>query len=107
MSFLGPHTVNVELLIMWTVVQPVSVFSELEFGYTYNIDFFIIFQMRLDFTSFVITGPNTVTTSVASALVSPKLGTGFAYTGSCLTDLFTVSDSHVPPLCGTLTGEHG
>ena len=63
--------------------------------------------MRLDFTSFVITGPNTVTTSVAAALVSPKLGTGFAYTGSCLTDLFTVSDSHVPPLCGTLTGEHG
>ena len=35
-------------------------------------------------------------------------GKKFNYAGTCFTDLFTVSgDVGVPPLCGSLSGEHG
>ena len=66
--------------------------------------------MRLDFNNFVITGPDTVTTSVAKTLAPgiPIVGKKYSYSGTCLTDVFTVSGtSNVPPLCSTLTGEHG
>ena len=66
--------------------------------------------MRLDFSNFVITGPDTVTTSVAKTLAPgiPISGKQYSYSGTCATDVFTVSGStNVPPLCSTLTGEHG
>lgn len=68
-----------------------------------------ICQMRLDFTSFIITGPSTNTVSEVKVL-GGGLATGgknSAYRGTCFTDTFTVSNSDsVPELCGTLTGEH-
>ncbi len=59
--------------------------------------------MRLDFNTFVITGPTTQTVST------------FKFNGkeanqatSCATDLFKVTNAqNLPELCGTLTGEHG
>ena len=66
------------------------------------------FQIRLDFVSFIITGPNTVTTSVgktANALFVGAQKNAINFSGKCLTDVFTVGGGPgVPPLCGTLTG---
>jgi len=73
-------------------------------------------QIRLDFTTFVITGPSTSTVSthyVVNGHIFPTVGTNAASTrkmskqGSCLTDIFVISDQQsVPEVCGTLTGEH-
>ena len=66
-------------------------------------------QIRLDFDTFVITGPSTNVASVGKQTGGIVTGAGakqFSYKGRCLTDVFTVGGSSVPPLCGTLTGEH-
>ena len=69
--------------------------------------------MRLDLTTFAITGPSTLTVTVGKMVggqVTDGVTTGklFNYAGTCFTDSFTVSGAvGVPPLCGTLSGEHG
>jgi len=68
-------------------------------------------QVRLDFDTFVITGPSTNTASVGKQLgggIIPGAAAGkeFSYQGQCQTDTFTVSGTTVPVLCGTLTGDH-
>ena len=73
-------------------------------------------QLRLDFDSFVISGPSTATASVAkrlanSPVVAPvAVGTvSVAESTRCLTDRFSVTsgDGLTPPtICGTNTGEH-
>ena len=65
--------------------------------------------MRLDFENFVITGPSTNTASVGLQIFGVTAAAGKEYNnaGACLTDVFTVSSSNVPPICGTVTGEHG
>ena len=75
------------------------------------INFF--FKIRLDLTTFAITGPSTLTDTVGKMIggqVTDGVTTGklFNYAGNCFTDSFTVSGAvGVPPLCGTLSGEHG
>ena len=73
-----------------------------------------ICQIRLDFSSFVITGPATITTSIG-LIVGGELeiqyetakGIEVAAKTQCLTDLFTVSNQDsLPHICGTMTGEH-
>ncbi len=73
-------------------------------------------QLRMDFNSFVITGPNTLTTSifynlqgnvVATSLL--KVGQSASLATQCQTDSFTVTGSGgaTPPvICGTNTGYH-
>ena len=56
----------------------------------------------MDFDTFVITGPQTSSVSLAKLA-----GKKFNYAGACQTDVFSVSGTTVPPLCDTLTGEHG
>ena len=69
--------------------------------------------MRLDFNTFAITGPSTSTVSIGKIIGGQvtdgkTAGKLYSYAGRCLTDVFTVSgDVGVPPLCGTLSGEHG
>ena len=75
------------------------------------------FQIRLDFTTFVITGPSTSTVStnyVVNGHIFPSAGSNYApqhkmnKQGECTTDIFVISDQQsVPEVCGTLTGEHG
>ena len=62
--------------------------------------------------TFVIAGPATVTNSVNQLFFGvPRAAAGIGINvnqvGTCQTDVFTVSNSLVPPLCGTLTGDHG
>ena len=72
---------------------------------------FFIFKLRLDFNSFVIAGPTTVTTT------SVIIGNGLIAFGAkpvstatqCLTDTFSITgpSGSVPPvICGTNSGEH-
>ena len=68
--------------------------------------------MRLDFDSFVITGPSTVTTSIGKATMGVATGEGseIAAATQCLTDTFSVSGTAgttPPTICGTNRGEHG
>ncbi len=69
-----------------------------------------ICQMRLDFDSFVISGPSTATTSNAKAL-NGDIGAGgkeINEASRCLTDTFSVSNQRTFPLiCGTNSGYHG
>ena len=71
-----------------------------------------LFQLRLDFSSFVIAGPTTVVTTVSKSLNGNILLTGtaaFNLATQCLTDTFSVTgpSGSVPPvICGTNTGEH-
>ena len=71
---------------------------------------FEILQIRLDFVSFIITGPQTATASVgknSGALFQGAQKNTLNFTGKCITDAFTVGGGvGVPPLCGTLTGTH-
>ena len=68
--------------------------------------------MRLDFNSFVISGPSTLTASIGETLYGNFLtvdaagGADVTDAGQCRTDTFTVSNSEVPILCGTNTGDH-
>jgi len=79
-----------------------------------------ICSIRLDLTTFVITGPSTVTTiQIRRKFGSPVMdltdganqdNMGSSFTGSCLLDTFyatSASPSSSPPvICGTATGEH-
>ncbi|XP_059087694.1 uncharacterized protein LOC131884073 isoform X2 [Tigriopus californicus] len=72
-----------------------------------------ICQLRLDFNSFVITGPSTSTVSTSKTLNGQQVGStvGVASTQAtqCLTDSFSVTNPNgVSPsvICGTNTGEH-
>ena len=67
--------------------------------------------MRLDFSTFVITGPSTSTTTAYSILngeITPAGGSGASHGTRCLTDTFSVSPAadYNPTICGTNTGEH-
>ena len=69
-----------------------------------------ICQMRLDFNTFVITGPSTETASTAKILNGAVHQTGVEanQASTCATDVFTITNAeNLPELCGTLTGEHG
>ena len=68
-----------------------------------------ICQIRLDFDTFVITGPSTVTVSVGLFLGGEGNAGGVAQMdrGQCKSDTFAISNApHIPVVCGTLTGEH-
>ena len=66
----------------------------------------IHFQMRLDFNTFVITGPSTYTSS-ETLILNGGVATGGAaanYASTCATDIFTITNaSNLPELCGMLT----
>jgi hypothetical protein len=70
-----------------------------------------IFQIRIDFSTFVIAGPSTLTTSTnlqAGGSIA-KLGAAVNMATECLTDTFSLTGpgGSVPPvICGTNTGEH-
>ena len=76
-------------------------------------------QIRLDLTTFVITGPSTITSTqirrkfghpAADLLDTTYALQGSSFTGACLLDTFyatSASTSSAPPaICGTATGEH-
>ena len=70
-----------------------------------------ICQIRLDFQTFVISGPSTDTTTVVEVLngdvVIAAGGVDAAQAGRCLTDTFSVGNQRtVPSICGTNTGAH-
>ena len=77
-----------------------------------NLQFFK-FQIRIDFNSFVIAGPNTITLSTGKEIGgSLSVGAGVAISSAtqCATDTFSITGpaGSVPPvLCGTNSGEHG
>merc|ERR1711878_188407 len=68
-----------------------------------------ICQIRLDFDTFVITGPSTVTLSIGK-FIGGEPNTGGVEQmdrGTCKSDTFSISNApHIPVICGTLTGEH-
>lgn len=73
----------------------------------------IFFQLRLDFNTFVITGPDTRTDSltvIASGTPTAVLaGQPVSTATRCLTDTFSVTSpgGYTPPvICGTNTGQH-
>ena len=60
----------------------------------------------MDFSTFVITGPETVTTTV---VVTKCGGKSLHELGQCQTDIFSVTapGNNAPPvICGTNSGEH-
>ncbi len=70
-------------------------------------------KLRMDFSTFVITGPNTLTASIfynlAGSVVNTALGVPSSLATNCQTDTFSVTGSGgtTPPLiCGTNTGYH-
>ena len=70
------------------------------------------FQMRLDFMTFVISGPATTSTSIAHLLggeiIGVANGDAVSEATQCLTDLFYVRNQvNLPHICGTMSGEHG
>ncbi len=72
----------------------------------------ILFQLRLDFETFVINGPTTASTSVFHILGGQVIGRANGVAVSigtqCLTDTFQISNqANLPLICGTMTGEHG
>ena len=82
------------------------------------IDHCILFynlQLRLDLTTFVITGPATDTVAAGTvnilngqpADLTSTQATG-TYVSQCLTDSFSVTNggSSAPTICGTNSGEH-
>ena len=69
--------------------------------------------MRLDFSTFVITGPSTITSptttySILNGQIAAAGGNGATHATRCLTDAFSVSPAadYNPTICGTNTGEH-
>ena len=72
----------------------------------------LFFQLRLDFSTFVIAGPSTITLTALAELngnVVTKPGVPVSLATQCLTDTFSVTgpSGSVPPvICGTNTGEH-
>ena len=83
-------------------------------------EFIFTFQLRLDFTSFVLSGPSTSSLTVAkrvpgAGVVVASVGGGatasVAEMGRCVADSFSVSSpgaehSSPPVICGTNSGEH-
>ena len=77
----------------------------------------ILTQIRLDFSTFVITGPSSRTAMTVSRLFGNVAGSitseiaGATRAGNCLTDSFSVqgasASTNPPVVCGTLTGQHG
>lgn len=68
-----------------------------------------ICQIRLDFSTFVITGPTTTSTSVVALLAgAPNTGgAGVSETTQCQTDTFHITNQvTVPVICGTNSGYH-
>jgi hypothetical protein len=71
------------------------------------------FQIRIDFSTFAITGPNTVTTSFGYEVggsIAGDAGKKISTATQCQTDTFSLTGpaGSVPPvICGTNTGEHG
>ena len=72
-----------------------------------------ICQMRLDFNTFVISGPATNTASIGETLngvfltvAAGGVGGDVTNAGQCNTDTFSISSSLVPTICGTNTGDH-
>ena len=72
-----------------------------------------ICQMRLDFNTFVISGPATNTASIGETLngvfltvAAAGVGGDVTNAGQCNTDTFSISSSLVPTICGTNTGDH-
>ena len=68
--------------------------------------------MRLDFNTFVITGPATVTTTIGKhvhGVVNEDAGQKEVMERSqCITDIFTISNQvSVPQICGVNSGYHG
>jgi len=70
--------------------------------------------LRLDFNTFVITGPNTFTTTSVKGINGAALASAAAtalllsYATQCLTDQFSVTGytASPPVICGTNTGFH-
>lgn len=79
-----------------------------------------ICSIRLDFTTFVITGPNTVTTGTVRRRLGTPVGdimdkeyqaSGSSYATNCMLDVFTTTSASAstnpPAICGTLSaGDH-
>lgn len=78
-----------------------------------------ICALRIDFATFVITGPSTLSTIQARRRYgqpatdiadAPMVLEGGSFTTNCLIDVFqttsTSSATNAGPLCGTLTGQH-
>jgi len=68
-----------------------------------------ICQIRLDFSTFVITGPSTSSVSIGLMLAGEfnPGGKAVADTTQCLTDTFSITNQvSVPVICGTNTGYH-
>lgn len=79
-----------------------------------------ICSIRLDFTTFVITGPNTVTIGTVRRRLGTPVGdvadaayasSGSSYATNCMLDVFTAtsasSSTNPPSICGTLSaGDH-
>ncbi len=69
-------------------------------------------QIRIDFNTFVIAGPSTVTLTTATEVGGSVGGTGgqvISLATQCLTDTFSLTGpaGSVPPvICGTNSGEH-
>jgi len=73
--------------------------------------YILFIQLRLDFNTFAITGPNTFTTTAvlgANGAATVAAGKSFSYATQCLTDTFSVTgySSSPPVICGTNTGTH-
>ena len=69
-----------------------------------------ICQIRLDFSTFVITGPSTSSVSVGLMLAGEfnPGGVAMADTTQCQTDTFSITNQvTVPTICGTNSGYHG
>ena len=86
-------------------IQPIQQIAKLAEKYDF------IFQLRLDFSTFVITGPSTSTFSTGTnAGGSTNLGgSNTSPATQCLTDTFSVTGSagsNPPAICGTNTGYH-
>ena len=74
---------------------------------------FIFSQLRLDFNTFVITGPSTTTDTngkinIINGAPTPSGGVDALLASQCLTDTFSItnSGSNSPMICGTNSGEH-
>lgn len=71
----------------------------------------VTFQLRLDFNSFVIAGPSTLTVSTNLEAGGSIAAGGKAVNQAteCLTDTFSLTGppgSAPPVICGTNSGEH-
>ena len=64
-------------------------------------------QIRLDFDTFIITGPSTKTVT-GTWITFPVESDDQVQYSNCGTDTFGVTNAPtLPVVCGTLTGEHG